>query len=408
MREVKRMKGNSIHIGALTFVNDKEENTILSSFKDVTYGCNINSTRKYFGVLRGKTKFDQVNLNKMKWNYIAITANKSDVIGNCKDVTCVPASYRGSSADKSNKRVRKGKDQEVNGSGIVLLFLCVMGNKNKGDISEVCWNDEAATKLKYSKNNILKSSKAKHFDSTGEYYSFGNKGNFGMVDNSSVGIYASKSYTKSSSNLKAKSIADEMESSSANEVGYAVKNLSGVVPNLHKLLSPVVDVAFNMQATHGDLNIQKVQTASSGLWQSKVCINATTKKWHTENDCSYTLVSVPNQDCVQEYVFFFRLNSSKYIGIPMKSRVSFVSSMKLLTHRQQCVANSNRQLNAPIIDGPGWQDRLQAGNQSVAEPDGNIATAQGNNFINVCSYVNRRLFTHIRASMQRNIAENGE
>ena len=101
------------------------------------------------------------------------------MIYNCNDVTCVPANYRRSSVDKSNKRVRKGKAQDVNGSGNVLLFLCVMGNKNNGDQSKVCWNDETTKKLKYSKNNILKSSKAKHFYSTGKYYSFRNKRHFG-------------------------------------------------------------------------------------------------------------------------------------------------------------------------------------------------------------------------------------
>ena len=68
-------------------------------------------------------------------------------------------------------------------------------------------------------------------------------------------------------------------------------------------------------------------------------INNTTKKYHTEYDCRYTLVSIPKQDCVQDYVFFFRLKSNKYIGIPMKSGASFVSSMKLLTHRQQKIAD---------------------------------------------------------------------
>ena len=179
MREVKRIIVNSIHIGDLSFVNDKEENTILSSFKHVSYGCKIYSTAKYFGELQSKKKYNQVNLNKINKNYTAITANKSNLIGNCNDVTCVPISYRRSSIHKSNKRIRKGKVQDVNGSGIVLLFLCVMGNKNNGDQSKAFWSDEATKKLKYSKNNILKSSKAKHFYSIGEYYSLENKGNFG-------------------------------------------------------------------------------------------------------------------------------------------------------------------------------------------------------------------------------------
>ena len=110
-----------------------------------------------------------------------------------------------------------------------------------------------------------------------------------------------------------------------------------------------------------------------------MCINASTTKWHTENDCSYTLVSVPKQECERKYVFYFRLNPKIYVGIPMQSGVSFISSMKLLTHRQQCIAD------------PGI--------------DSNFVSAQGNKFINVCSYANRRLFTHVRASLKRNMTD---
>jgi len=285
------MRGNTIHLGDLSFVKDKEENTILSSNNFFVYGGGVKFKPTHYEELDSMKRYDLINLHQMTRNYIAITANKKDCIGNCDDVTAVPASYRQSTMDKGKKRIRKGTTNDGNGSGIVLLFLCVLPNSNKSEASEMNWNDEAVANLKFSKNNILKSSKAKHFDSTGEYYLFGNTGNFGMVDNSSVGIYSSKVYKNVERQRKAKVIADEMESSSAIEVGYGVQKLSGVIPNLHKLLSPVVDVAFDMQVDHGDVNLKLVKTSSSGLWQSKVCINATTKKWHTENDCSYTLVS---------------------------------------------------------------------------------------------------------------------
>ena len=135
-----------------------------------------------------------------------------------------------------------------------------MANNNDSDQNIFCWNDDDAKELKYSKNDILKSSNAKHFDSSGEYYSFGNKGNFGIVNNSSVGICASKSYKSINNKAKAKKTADKMESSTANEVDKSVTNLSGIVPNLHKLLSPVLNVDYNIRATHGDFNFKKVQT----------------------------------------------------------------------------------------------------------------------------------------------------
>lgn len=54
--------------------------------------------------------------------------------------------------------------------------------------------------------------------------------------------------------------------------------------------------------------------------------------WHTENDCSYKLVSVQKQDCVNENVLFIKLNFRKYIGVSMKSGVSYISSVNLLTY----------------------------------------------------------------------------
>ena len=80
-----------------------------------------------------------------------------------------------------------------------------------------------------------------------------------------MGIYSSKAYKNVITQKKAKLIADEMESSTAIGVSYCVQKLSGVVANLHKLLSPVVGVAFDMQSDHGDVNLQQVQTSSSGL-----------------------------------------------------------------------------------------------------------------------------------------------
>ena len=102
-----------------------------------------------------------------------------------------------------------------------------------------------------------------------------------------------------------------MEAACSKEVATAVKDLAEIIHNVHRLISPVVDIAYNMQATYGSATLHRVETASSGLWRSKVCINASTDKWHTSNECSYILVSVPKQECKSNYVFFFQLNSKK-------------------------------------------------------------------------------------------------
>ena len=133
-------------------------------------------------------------------------------------------------------------------------------------------------KLKYAKNNILASSKPKYFYSDGQYYYFDNKGNFWMIGNSSVGIYDSKVYQNTESNKKSNIYTKEMEVACSKEVVTAVTDLGGILPNVHRLISPVVDIAYNIHATYGSVNLQRVETASSGSWQSKVCINASTNK----------------------------------------------------------------------------------------------------------------------------------
>ena len=49
--------------------------------------------------------------------------------------------------------------------------------------------------------------------------------------------------------------------------------------------------------------------STEGLWQASVGVNASTSELHCENDCTYTLISVPRQQTVQhkypEYNFIF-------------------------------------------------------------------------------------------------------
>ena len=77
--------------------------------------------------------------------------------------------------------------------------------------------------------------------------------------------------------------------------------------------------------------------------------------------------------------------------------------MKLLTRRQQCIIDSNRQINPVFIDhnppnDPKPRARLIPETQAQSE-------TQGGNYFNVCSYSNMRLFTDIRSTMNRNITD---
>ena len=71
-------------------------------------------------------------------------------------------------------------------------------------------------------------------------------------------------------------------------------------------------------------------------------VNAQTKQFHTENDCSYTLVTVTKQEKVttgkgdREYLFVFKLKDGENFGVRLKYGVLLVFSGKILTHRQSC------------------------------------------------------------------------
>ena len=189
-------------------------------------------------------------------------------------------------------------------------------------------------------------------------------------------MYGSNSYKNHISNNKFNIFEDKLETPSASEVDKAIKNL-GIIPNVHRLVSSVVGVAYNIQATHGDTHLKRVETISAGLLQSKFCINTSTEKWYTENECSYILLSVPKQDCINDYFFFFKLNSKKYTGIPMRSIVSFISSMKLLIYCQRKIADMNRQLDSPVIDCPGRVSTFLVPTQT----EDNIVHTRGNNLL---------------------------
>ena len=57
--------------------------------------------------------------------------------------------------------------------------------------SGMLWKPDLVNLLKKTKPNICKS-KSAHFGSNGFYVSFGNKGSYALLDNSSVGQYATK------------------------------------------------------------------------------------------------------------------------------------------------------------------------------------------------------------------------
>ena len=129
-----------------------------------------------------------------------------------------------------------------------------------------------------------------------------------------------------------------------------------------------------MQASKKDINIKEGYASKLGCWQTSICVNATTGKLHSENDCTYTLISVPKQNInfsernVHKYHFLFSLTDKKKLNLPLLPGVSFVFSAAFLTHRQH-------------------QNDMNKANEE--------------SFFNIASYGNKRMFNHIKTSFNK-------
>ena len=138
---------------------------------------------------------------------------------------------------------------------------------------------------------------------------------------------------------------------------------------MEKLILPALDVAHDMQHKYSDINLKLSGTSSKNMCSTNLCINATTEDYHTEKDTSYTLITVPLQNFKLQkqsgdiYDLLFKLNDQVCISLPLTPDVTFMFSGTFLTHRQN-------------------------GNSSLDK--------DSNEFVNLSSYGNHKLFNHIR------------
>ena len=76
------------------------------------------------------------------------------------------------------------------------------------------------------------------------------------------------------------------------ELKIAVENLSTIIPNLKMLIAPVLDVAYDLQDEYGNIGMKRT-TIGRGIWSTCLCVNAITGLFHNEDDCTYTIISIP-------------------------------------------------------------------------------------------------------------------
>ena len=343
-RLMQRLLSNSIHLSNMYVDNNK------IYYNDIEVGKNVITKKSHIG--RGinvSGDLSELKLQEIKGNYFIITINKSELFKFKELMHVIPLHY--------------GMTNE-NNSGRLMIMMAVL--KVKQSNTALLWSNKHYDAVRRCKKNVM-TKKNSHHGSNGEYFSFGNKAEYKLVNNSSIGQYVMKPRINDSTKLGGIAIEELMN----RELMEGIKLLGTIVPSISEYIAPIFKVANDLQCTKGDINIKASTGSEHGIWKSVFCVNAVTEELHNEDDCSYTVVTVPKQCSMQSkryYNFLLQVNDSKSIFFQINEPISYLWSGKFLVHRQFC--------NAANFNGM-------------------------DNFFNLQTYTNKKIFNHVKKSFQR-------
>ena len=345
-RQFERMRKNVIIVSGITDLKDVQ-------YPNIEYGKNIRCQRKK-RVHVTNMATDLINISKIKGNYIVIVSPKAEM---CRIFPHLHVLYNGDLYQHCPSQKTK--------SGYVLLFI---GATYKSKCAQnYMWDADDFKLLKKCKRNIICKTNS-HHGSVGHYFSFGNKANFKITKESSVGTYVTRRGGKGLTNTEVSIMAMQFEKKCATELEVAQNCITKVLPLNRLFLMPIITAAHNEQVNinHSSPLSEPVSSAS-GCWTTSICVNAETKVLHNEYDCTYTMISAPIQKHIEsKYEFNLCLNAKNNISIDMNSGVMFMFSGLFLKHKQY-----------------RW-------------------FGKGNDlFFNFASYGNNRLFNHLKQTIYR-------
>ena len=93
-----------------------------------------------------------------------------------------------------------------------------------------------------------------------------------------------------------------------------------------------------MQNKSGNAGLTEVETLSSGCWNVFLYVNGRTNLLHTEKDCAYTFITVPNQSrekntqLKNKLMFIFKISEEQQLMLPLCNDLSFVYNGNFATH----------------------------------------------------------------------------
>ena len=351
----KRYRNNSIIVRGIK-EEKQSKNNIHLKYSNVVFGNKLH-LKSRSGKCKGTTmRWKSPILQNISGGYCMIVGDKKEILLHYPNLIIMDGGGTQDENDTENHR---------NGSGYLILFFGRL--QRQTGISKYVWGGDKLNIVKECKTNVIKGNSS-HHGSSGNYFSFGNRANYGKINNSSITQYVPKKYMSVNQSIISMHDAELMEKIVGRELELSIMYLSKLIPKLNLYIAPVISVANEIQHDIGNCNIKEMECSNSGLWNCSLCISCQTEELHTENDFTYTVITTPAQENTDVVVnFLFELQEKSTIGIQLDPGLSFIFSGKYLTHRQ-------------VID-----DR----------------TKNNGDFVNIASYGNQRLYNHIKTTINR-------
>ncbi len=72
------------------------------------------------------------------------------------------------------------------------------------------------------------------------------------------------------------------------------------ISRIDMLLCPSLNVAYMKKQKNGNDILKAVVSSDMLMWQSQICVNASTAMFHNENDSTYTVITVPKKSLLNK------------------------------------------------------------------------------------------------------------
>ena len=239
-RSYLRHKSNSIQLKGVNI------NKGCISYDNVVYGNNIRPE------VNNETKCNGINLHEIKKNYILIVINRDEITNHpyFRNIITLQHGLRCYWNDN--------EDHKHNPSGMLVVLIAKLKKKTINDSFLCC--EKHGEAIKECKSSVISSNNS-HHGSLGKYFSFGNSAIYKTVNKSSVGQYTTKRGLTVVQKVKSNVIEDLV----SKELKDGIESLGSVMPLLKGYIAPVFQIAHELQATVGDINLKKDKYSEFGI-----------------------------------------------------------------------------------------------------------------------------------------------